>query len=54
MPHLLEENSTYLLEACEAGGKSARWWAVGGGIGEEPGEMAGDHSSKGLVGLYSG
>ena len=26
----------------------------GGGIGEEPGEMAGDHSSKGLVGFYSG
>lgn len=49
MPRLLEEN----LDACEAGGKSAR----GGGwegSGEEPREMAGDHSSKGLVGFYSG
>lgn len=25
-----------------------------GSSGEEPGEMAGDHSSKGLVGFYSG
>ena len=48
MPRLLEEN----LDACEAGGKTAR----GGGWegSEEPGEMAGDHSSKGLVGFYSG